>query len=101
MKTFQGQGYIDFDAPAQQHSETSVAAAKGQTKEKRDSDKRTILLALEENGPMTDEQIVACTGIPANTARPRRLDLVRDGLVQAVGEGRTASGKRAVTWGRV
>jgi predicted ArsR family transcriptional regulator len=77
-----------------------VAAAKGQTKAKEESDKRTILNALEEDGPMTDEQLVACTGIGANTVRPRRVELVREGLVVAVGEGRTMGGNRAVTWGR-
>ena len=77
-----------------------MAAAKGQTKAKEESDKRTILNALEEDGPMTDEQLVACTGIGANTVRPRRVELVREGLVVAVGEGRTMGGNRAVTWGR-
>ena len=101
MKTFHGQGYIDFDAPAQRHSPTSVEAAKSQTSGKRESDRQTILFALEENGPMTDEELVACTGIGANTVRPRRVELVRDGLVKAAGEGRTLSGKRAVKWGRV
>ncbi len=101
MSTFQGQHYIDFDTPAQRHSPTSFAAAKSQTATKKDSDKQTILAALERHGPLTDEQLVERTGIGANTVRPRRVELVRDGLVQAVGEGRTASGKRAVTWGRV
>jgi transcription initiation factor IIE alpha subunit len=103
MKTFNGQGYIDFDAPApaQRHSPTSVAAAKSQTKSKKEGDKQTIIAALELHGPLTDEQIVERTGIGANTVRPRRVELVREGLVQAVGEGRTASGKRATTWGRV
>jgi predicted HTH transcriptional regulator len=101
MTTWQGQHFLDFDAPAQAHSPTSVAAAKAQAKAKKESDKRTILNALQENGAMTDEQLVACTGIGANTVRPRRVELVRDGLVVAVGEGRTAGGNRAVTWGRV
>ena len=103
MKTFNGQGYIDFDAPApaQRHSPTSVAAAKSQTKKKTEIDRETILAALDQHGPLTDEQIVERTGIGANTVRPRRVELVREGIVQAVGEGRTVSGKRAVTWGRV
>jgi predicted ArsR family transcriptional regulator len=101
MTVYKGQHYLlGDDAPAQAHSPTSVAAAKGQTKAKEESDKRTILNALEEDGPMTDEQLVACTGIGANTVRPRRVELVREGLVVAVGEGRTMGGNRAVTWGR-
>ena len=102
MTVFKGQHYLlPDDAPAQAHSPTSVAAAKSQPKAKKESDKRTILNALEENGPMTDEQLVACTGIGANTLRPRRVELVRAGLVVAVGEGRTSGGHRAATWGRV
>ena len=102
MTVFKGQRYFGFDdAPAQQHSPTSVAAAAIQPKAKKESDKRTIINALEENGPMTDEQLVACTGIGANTLRPRRVELVRAGLVKAVGEGRTTSGHRATAWGRV
>ena len=102
MTTFQGQHFLDFDeAPAQQHSPTSVAAAAGQPKAKREIDRDRILNALDKHGPMTDEQLVASTGIGANTLRPRRVELVRDGLVVAVGEGRTAGGNRAVTWGRV
>ena len=102
MSTFNGQHYLDFDAPApaQQHSPTSVEAAKSQTKTKKDGDRLRILQLLAEAGPLTDEEIGIRSGIGANTVRPRRVELVRDGLVQAVGEGRTASGKRAVTWGR-
>ena len=101
MSVFKGQHFLGFDeAPAQQHSPTSVAAAAGQPKKKKESDKRTILNALDENGPMTDEQLVACTGIGANTLRPRRVELVRAGLVKAVGDTWTISGRRATAWGR-
>ena len=100
MTTFQGQHFIDFDAPAQKHSETSVAAAKSQTKEKRESQRQRILDLLAARGPMTDEAIGQALGIDLNAVRPRRVKLVDDGLVQAVGEGRTVAGKRAVTWGR-
>ena len=102
MSVFKGQHFLGFDeVPAQQHSPTSVAAAASHPKAKKESDKRTILNALDENGPMTDEQLVACTGIGANTLRPRRVELVRAGLVVAGGEGRTAGGHRAATGGRV
>lgn len=100
MSVFKGQHFLDFDAPAQAHSETSRAAAKEQTPSKRDNDWNRILDALERLGPLTDEEIGTATGIGGNTVRPRRVELVRDGLVVAVGEGRTRSGKRAVRWGR-
>ena len=102
MSVFRGQHFLGFDeAPAQQHSPTSVAAAASQPKKKTEIDRDKILAALAKHGPMTDEQIVERTGLGANTARPRRVELVRAGLVVAVGEGRTAGGHRAATWGRV
>lgn len=101
MKAFNGQGYIDFDAPAQRHSPTSVAAAQSQPRKKIEIDREKILAALAEHGPLTDEEIVERTGLEANTARPRRVELVRAGLVKAVGEGRTRGGNRAARWGRV
>ena len=72
MKTFNGQGYIDFDAPAQAHSATSVEAAKSQTKSKKDGDKQTIIAALELHGPLTDEQIPVAA--PLHTAEHRASD---------------------------
>lgn len=99
MTAFNGQHFLDFDAPAQPHSATSRAAAGRQTPEKRDTDRQRILDALERLGPLTDEQIGRATGIGANTVRPRRVELVRDGLVVAADqEGRTATGSRATRW---
>ena len=100
MKVFRGQGWLDFDAPAQPHSATSRAAAADQTPSKKDTDRQRILDALERLGPLTDEQIGKATGIGMNTVRPRRVDLVRDGLVVAVDQdGVTQSGNRATRWG--
>ena len=101
MKVFKGQGFLDFDAaPAQPRSATSRAAAADQTPSKRDTDRQRILDALERLGPLTDEQIGKATGIGANTVRPRRVELVRDGLVVAADqEGRTETGSRATRWG--
>ena len=101
MSIFQGQGWLDFDAaPAQPHSATSRAAAADQTPSKKDTDRQRILDALERLGPLTDEQIGKATGIGANTVRPRRVELVRDGLVVAVDQhGVTLAGWRATRWG--
>ncbi len=103
MSTFNGQHYLDFDAPApaQRHSPTSVAAANGQTKKNTESQRQRILDLLAARGAMTDEAIGLALGIDLNAVRPRRVKLVADGLVRQAGEGRTAGGNRAVTWGRV
>jgi predicted ArsR family transcriptional regulator len=48
---------------------------------------------------MTDEQIADTLHLAPNTARPRRIELVQDGLVVQVGEAKTKSGRRAILWG--
>jgi hypothetical protein len=48
---------------------------------------------------VTDEQIAEFTGLNPSTCRPRRLELLREGRIRQVGEGRTASGRRAALWG--
>jgi len=100
MKTHNGQGYIDFDEPPAAPCTPSREAAASQTPAKLATDRQRILDALERLGPLTDEQIGKATGIGANTVRPRRVELVRDGLVVAADQdGVTQSGNRATRWG--
>ncbi len=88
--------------PAQLHSSTSVEAARRQSAGKADGDRSTILALLVSDGPLTDEAIGDRLQIPANTVRPRRVELVKLGLVRAVDEeGRTRTGSRATRWGAV
>ena len=87
-----------FAAPAQRHSPTSVAAAEALAPEALNAAQRRVLAYLEEHGPATDEEIIAGTGMNPSTARPRRIELVRHGLVVEDGERRTASGRRATVW---
>ena len=101
MTVFKQQHYFGFDdAPAQQHSPTSVAAAADQTPLKINRSHTLILDKLRELGPMTDQEIGDATGLDMNNVRPRRVELMRDGQVVQVGEGRTRAGKRAAKWGR-
>ena len=100
MTTFNGQNYIDFDAPAQRHSPTSLEAAAAQTPEKAATQRVQILELLGRVGPLTDEEIGARLGIDGNAVRPRRVKLLDDGLVVARGTGVTKAGRRAVKWGR-
>lgn len=56
---------------------------------------RTLLL----HERMTDEDIQAVTGLDPSTERPRRIELVRLGLVRDSGHrGTTSSGRSAVQW---
>ena len=50
-------------------------------------------------GPKTDEEICRSTGLRGSTVRPRRLELVHEGLVEDSGVVRpTASGRDAIVW---
>ncbi|MEX1365198.1 MAG: hypothetical protein AB1Z98_18870, partial [Nannocystaceae bacterium] len=50
-------------------------------------------------GPKTDEEICRVTGLRGSTVRPRRLELLRDGLIEDSGQVRpTASGRDAIVW---
>ena len=102
MTVFKGQHYLLLDdAPAQAHSPASVAAAKSQTTDKKLTQRQQILDLLRDRGALTDEAIGLALEMDLNAVRPRRVKLVADGLVRQAGEGRTTSGHRAATWGRV
>jgi hypothetical protein len=48
---------------------------------------------------MTDEELVDHTELPANTCRPRRVELVSEGRVVDSGRKRqTRSGRMAIIW---
>lgn len=59
---------------------------------------RPIYEALRDFGPQTDEQIQRRLGKPANKVCPRRLELVKMGLVEEVGIGATSTGNKAKLW---
>lgn len=86
--------------PYQRHSATSRAAAE-RIEPTAGTSRARVLDQIRSWGRigMTDEQIQANTGMNANTVRPRRVELVRSGLV--VDSGRTLntlSGSPAVLW---
>lgn len=87
-----------FDAPpAIQGSDTSSAAAQSM-RGKTASIRERVLLALRER-PMTDEDLISAMGGGPSTIRPRRVELMKAGLVEKVGEAIGESGRRAAIWG--
>lgn len=87
-------------ALAVRDSETSQEAARRQQPTKLHKDRLLVYQALlgSPDG-LTDEELVERTGLLANTARPRRIDLVADGAVVDSGRVRlTRSGRKAVIW---
>lgn len=84
--------------PAQKHSVTSRQAAEA-IKQAVPRLQAVVLADLAANGPGTDEELLARTGLAPNTLRPRRVELVLKGLVRDSGRTRpTKSGRSAVLW---
>lgn len=85
-------------APSVRGSQTSAAAADSLDATTLNRLHRLVLAWLEQHGPATDEEIVAGTGLNPSTARPRRIELVRRGMVTQAGEKKTRSGRNASVW---
>jgi len=61
--------------------------------------KRRAVLEELASWPCTDDELANLTAMPANTARPRRVELVRLGYVEDSGKRRLSSwGTRAIVW---
>ncbi len=79
------------------HPETSVAAAHRALGRAGSARRRVMSAIVEED--RTDEEIQAALNMPANTQRPRRVELARLGLIQATEERRpTATGAKSIVW---
>lgn len=86
-------------APAQQHSITSMRAADSLDATTLNRLHRQVLAFLEARPEgATDEEIIAGTGLNPSTARPRRIELARRGLVVEAGTRKTRSGRMACVW---
>ena len=85
-------------APSVRGSATSAAAADSLTAKSLTRMHLQVLHYLEQHGPATDVEMQAALGMNPSTQRPRRIELVRRGLVVEAGEKRTRSGRRATAW---
>jgi predicted ArsR family transcriptional regulator len=86
-------------APAQQHSVTSMQAADSLDARALTRLHRLVLDFLRgQTDGATDEEIASGLGLNPNTERPRRIELARRGLVVEAGTRKTASGRNATTW---
>jgi hypothetical protein len=83
--------------PAQAHSATSVEAALT-IRPVFGRQRRLLLKVLAEFGAMSDEGLQNTTGLPGSSERPRRVELMRLGLVRQCGEGTTLTGRRCALW---
>lgn len=78
--------------------DTSIAAGASMPRDRILAVKRKVLLLLSSR-PLSDQELVQRLGVPENTLRPRRIELVSDGLVIDSGiRRRTESGREAIVW---
>ena len=86
-------------APAVNGSATSAKAADSLTPGTLNAMQRRVLelLAATPEG-LTDEEMQLRLGMNPSTQRPRRIELMRMGLVQRAGTRRTSSGRSADVW---
>ena len=84
-------------APYQKHSQTSRQAAI-EIENKLTDLQCLVLDTLGRYGPQTDLELEACLGISGSTLRPRRIELLRKGLISENGKRKTQSGRMAVVW---
>ncbi len=93
-------GALTHHIPCQFHSSTSRAAAVA-IKESAETLRAKVLEYLQMMGESgsTDEQAQEDLNMPGSTQRPRRVELVKAGLVIDSGrERKTRSGRLAVVW---
>lgn len=57
-----------------------------------------VLASLKDLGPATDEELQRRLSMNPSSERPRRIELVRLGLVRECGHGVTSSGRKATKW---
>lgn len=81
------------------HPETSQQAAERAFPKSGTNRWRVLQALLHVPGGMTDEELTDYLDLPANSERPRRNELVRDGWVEDSGKRKlTASGTPAIVW---
>ena len=85
-------------APSVRGSATSAAAADSLGGATLNRLHRLVLEYLRDHGPATDEEIAAGLAMNPSTARPRRIELVRRGMVVEAGTRKTASKRNASVW---
>jgi hypothetical protein len=85
-------------APSVNGSITSAAAADSLGGATLNRLHRLVLEYLRDYGPATDEEIAAGLAMNPSTARPRRIELVRRGMVVEAGVRKTAAKRNASVW---
>jgi hypothetical protein len=97
VSAIQSDFWSEVPPPHVAGSETSAAAADS-VRASAPTYRERVLTCIRNAPGVTDEQITEITGIQPSTARPRRIELFKMGLIRPAGEARTHSGRRATRW---
>ena len=88
----------ELHIPYQGHSTTSERAAQ-EIAGTVDTLRRRVMSFIQLNGPSSDDEIQQALNINPSTQRPRRIELVKLGLVRDSGlTGKTRSGRACTLW---
>jgi hypothetical protein len=104
MSDYYSQGVADLPlfnqpAPSVRGSLTSAAAAESLGPATLNAVQRRVLEYVRAHREgVTDEQIATGLGLNPSTARPRRIELARRGLIVEAGTRKTASKRNATAW---
>ena len=79
------------------HSQTSLDAAI-EIQPKAGTLRAKVLKCIQAHDGITDERIALELELNPSTARPRRVELAEQGLIESCGTAPTASGRKAVLW---
>jgi len=83
------------------HSATSAQAATSIDGPRLGAMQSLVLAYIEEHGPVTDQEIADGLSMCGSSARPRRIELARDGLIEQAGTKPTRSRRNAAAWVRL
>lgn len=84
-------------APSVHTSDASIEAAE-KIEPSRSRLCQEVFETIKQFGPATDEQIAYYAQMNPSTARPRRLELQREGLIVPAGYGKSKAGRKAQLW---
>jgi len=89
---------FDDGAPYQRHSTTSKQAAEEINPHLNGLQTKVLDLIAGQPTGLTDEQMQITLGMNPSTQRPRRIELMKLGLIESAGTRKTRSGRNAVVW---
>jgi transcription initiation factor IIE alpha subunit len=100
MSDYYAETPLPLFAPSVHGSVTSAAAADSLDSKTLNALQRQVYEFLWTCGAFgaTDEEIATSLGLNPSTARPRRIELARRGLIVEAGTRKTASNRNAVAW---